>query len=94
MTLRRVTIGALLLMVVFLQYRLWLGDGGYADKRKLAAQVAQQRAEVEQLRVRNAALQAEVDDLKSGVAAVEARARSELGMILPGETFYLMTQKP
>lgn len=91
--MRRTILWGLLLMVVFLQYRFWLGDGGYADKRKLQAQVALQQAEVEKLRARNAALQAEVDDLKSGVAAVEGRARSELGMILPGETFYLSTHR-
>ena len=53
--------------------------------------MSEQQAEVDKLKARNAALQAEVDDLKSGVAAVEGRARSELGMILPGETFYLTT---
>lgn len=91
---RRLVTWALLALVVVLQYRLWLGDGGYADKRKLAAQVEAQKMEVDRLTARNAALQAEVDDLKSGVAAVEARARADLGMILPGETFYLMTNKP
>lgn len=92
--MRRAVLGGLLVMVLFLQYRFWLGDGGYADKRRMSAQVASQKAEVEKLRARNAALQAEVDDLKSGVAAVDGRARSELGMILPGETFYLTTNKP
>lgn len=91
---RRLVTWLLLALVLFLQYRLWLGDGGYADKRRLQAQVEAQRAEVEKLTARNAALQAEVDDLKAGVAAVEARARADLGMILPGETFYLMTPKP
>lgn len=91
--MRRMILIALLLMVVFLQYRFWLGEGGYADKRRLQAQVAEQQAEVDRLRARNAALQAEVDDLKSGVAAVEGRARSELGMILPGETFFLTTNR-
>lgn len=92
--MRRIVLWGLLVMVLFLQYRLWLGDGGYADKRRMQSQVLAQQAEVEKLRARNAALQAEVDDLKSGVAAVEGRARSELGMILPGETFYLTTNKP
>ena len=91
---RRLVTWLLLVLVLFLQYRLWLGDGGYADKRRLQAQVEVQRAEVEKLTARNAALQAEVDDLKAGVAAVEARARADLGMIQPGETFYLMTPKP
>ena len=92
--MRRLVLIGLAVVVLFLQYRYWLGDGGYADKRRLQAQVALQQAEVEKLRARNAALQAEVDDLKSGTAAVEGRARSELGMILPGETFYLTTNKP
>ncbi len=92
--MRRAVLMGLVVMVLFLQYRYWLGDGGYTDKRGLQAQVALQQAEMEMLKARNAALQAEVDDLKSGVAAVEGRARSELGMILPGETFYLTTNKP
>lgn len=92
--MRRAVLWGLLVLVLFLQYRFWLGDGGYADKRRMQAQVAAQQDEVERLRARNAALQAEVDDLKSGVAAVEGRARSELGMILPGETFYLTTNRP
>ena len=92
--MRRLVLMGLAVMMLFLQYRYWLGEGGYADKRQLRAQVALQQTEVEKLRARNAALQAEVDDLKSGTAAVEGRARSELGMILPGETFYLTTNKP
>lgn len=92
--MRRAIVIGLLLMLVFLQYRFWLGEGGYADKRRMQAQLAEQKVEVEKLRARNAALQAEVNDLKSGVAAVEGRARSELGMILPGETFYLTTNRP
>ena len=54
----------------------------------LRAQVAAQTHENAGLKQRNDALAAEVRDLKSGVAAVEERARSELGMIKPGETFY------
>jgi cell division protein FtsB len=92
--MRRYVIFGLLTLVALLQYRFWLGDGGYAQKRRLLSQVSAQQAELEALRIRNAALQAEVDDLKSGVAAVEGRARAEMGMILPGETFYLTTQKP
>lgn len=92
--MRRAVLLGLGLMVLFLQYRFWLGDGGFADKRRMSQQVAEQQTELDKLRTRNAALQAEVDDLKSGVAAVEGRARSELGMILPGETFYLTTNRP
>ena len=66
----------------------------HPNPREIYNQKLMQQGEVEKLRARNAALQAEVDDLKSGTAAVEGRARSELGMILPGETFYLTTNKP
>ena len=90
----RVGVMALAVFTLFLQYRLWLGDGGYADLRRLSAQADEQRSAVGKLVARNAALQAEVDDLKSGVAAIEARARADLGMVLPGETFYLVTSTP
>ena len=87
----RVLRAIVLLLVVllgWLQYRLWLGNGGQREVLALQGQVARQEAENARLRQRNDALAAEVQDLKSGEAAVEERARSELGMIRPGETFY------
>jgi cell division protein FtsB len=56
------------------------------------AQVLRQAHDNAGLRQRNDALAAEVEDLKSGEAAVEERARSELGMIKPGETFYRVVE--
>ena len=87
----RVLRAIVLLLVVllgWLQYRLWLGNGGQREVVALQGEVARQEAENARLRQRNDALAAEVQDLKSGEAAVEERARSELGMIRPGETFY------
>ncbi len=78
----------LLAALIALQVKLWVGDGGRAEVETLKAAVAQQEAENAILRQRNAALAAEVEDLKSGTAAVEERARDELGMIRPGETYY------
>lgn len=78
----------LLAALIALQVKLWVGDGGRAEVDSLKASVAQQEAENATLRQRNAALAAEVEDLKSGTAAVEERARDELGMIRPGETYY------
>ena len=75
-------------LLALLQYRFWLGSGGQHEVEALRGQVERQQAENQRLQERNAALAAEVEDLKSGEAAVEERARSELGMVKPGETFY------
>ena len=83
---------ALVALLALLQYRLWWGEGGRRSVADLRRQVDQQAHENDGLRQRNAALAAEVEDLKSGEAAVEERARSELGMIKPGETFYRVVE--
>ncbi|WP_460710979.1 cell division protein FtsB [Lysobacter terrae] len=88
----RLLLVALLALLAFLQYRLWWGEGGRRSVAALHTQVEQQRHENEGLQQRNAALAAEVEDLKAGEAAVEERARSELGMIKPGETFYRVVE--
>ena len=80
--------GFLLLVLIGLQYRLWVGDGSLAEVHSLKRQLTLQRAELDDLHERNATLQAEVDDLKHGLAAIEARARSELGLIREGETYF------
>ena len=79
---------ALVVLLGWLQYRMWFGEGGTRAVEELDARVTQQRRQNEGLEQRNAALAAEVADLKSGEAAIEERARSELGMIRPGEVFY------
>jgi len=71
-----------------LQARLWFADDGYRKTLKLRAAVAEQRVLNESLRERNAALDAEVINLKQGVDAAEERARTDLGMIGKRETFY------
>ncbi len=79
---------ALLVVVVLLQYRTWMSDNGVRELERLESAVAVQRTENEQLAERNRQLAAEVRDLKSGMAALEERARSDLGMIAGNETFY------
>lgn len=79
-------------LLAFLQYRLWFGEGGNRSVAALSQQVQAQVRENAGLSQRNAALAAEVQDLKSGEAAVEERARSELGMIKPGEVFYRVVE--
>lgn len=79
---------SLTILLALLQYALWFGDGGLRDMWRLEGQVEAQESENERLRERNAALAAEVQDLKTGLEAVEARARLELGMIKEDEVFY------
>ncbi len=71
-----------------LQAELWLSDDGFKKTRKLRTAVTAQRVQNEALRSRNAALDAEVLNLKNGQDAAEERARTDLGMIGPNETFY------
>lgn len=82
-----------LLILGYFQYRLWFADGGVPDVRRQQAEIAQMTEENGRLRARNEALQAEVDDLKSGVAAMEGRARTDLGMIRRDETFFLLVSR-
>ncbi|HHJ15297.1 MAG TPA: cell division protein FtsB [Gammaproteobacteria bacterium] len=84
----------LVVLLVLLQYRLWVGDGSLAEVWDLYQQVELQRAENGRLRERNQALEAEVKDLKQGLEAIEERAREELGMIRDGETFYQIIEDP
>jgi len=84
----KVLISILIVLLLILQYKLWFGDGNMREVWKLQAAIEEQKKENEKLRERNAALEAEVQDLKQGLEAIEERARSELGMIKKGETFY------
>jgi cell division protein FtsB len=88
----RAIIAVGLVLLVALQLRLWAGDGSLAAQWELERALGQQHDENTVLEQRNAHLAAEVRDLKTGVSAVEARARRELGMIAPGETFFLLTR--
>ncbi|MCB1744588.1 MAG: cell division protein FtsB [Gammaproteobacteria bacterium] len=85
MRLAIVCTGVLLLLV---QYSLWVGRGSLADVWRLQHAIAEQRQQNQELAERNQRLRAEVDDLKSGLEVVEERARRELGMIGLGETLF------
>jgi cell division protein FtsB len=88
-------VGILLgLLLLVLQTRLWFGDGGFLERRQLKLKIAELEAQVNSARERNQALEAEVWDLKHNLAAVEERARRDLGMIRQDETFVLIVEKP
>ncbi len=84
----------LIVLLVLLQYKLWAGDGSIADVWDLYQQVQVQKQENQVLRERNQTLEAEVDDLKQGLGAIEERAREELGMMREDETFYQIIETP
>ena len=75
-------------LIVALQYPMWLGKGGWLQVREYDRQVALQRDANAKLKVRNDALDADVRDLKTGYEAVEERARNELGMIKQDEVLF------
>jgi cell division protein FtsB len=87
---QRLALVALSLVLAGLQYRLWIADGGMFDTRRLLLAVDEQGEANAELQKRNAVLEAEVGDLRNGGAAIESHARSELGMIRQGESFYLV----
>ena len=89
----RLLVLILVVLFVLLQHRLWVGDGGIVTVTELRDAVEAQQQENRLYRERNQRLQAEVRDLKEGLAAVEERARKELGMIRRGETFYQLVDE-
>jgi len=78
----------LLVLLFWLQYKIWFQDGGVPEVLELQQEVNGVKTRVNQLEERNQSLEAEVRDLKKGLRAVEERARSELGMIKKGEVYY------
>ncbi len=90
----RLFAAALLIVVLALQYRLWLSDSGIREVRRLQNAVAAQTQQNVELKERNEQLAAEVKDLKEGLDAVEERARSDLGMVGANESFYQVVSPP
>jgi cell division protein FtsB len=86
--------GFLLVVLVLLQYRLWLGDGGIVQLQRMSERIELLKIEADRRHDRNTALEAEVRDLKEGLDAVEERARQELGMVKEREVFIQVVEKP
>ena len=85
---------ALLAILMLLQYPLWFGNGGVLAVWRLNREIAAQEQENARLKDRNQALEADVNDLKQGLAAIEERARAELGMVKQGEVFFQVIEQP
>ena len=84
----KLIVAILFVLLIWLQYKLWLGDGGIPEVLKLEGEIESVQGEVNTLQERNDALNAEVVDLKKGIEAIEERARSEMGMIKKDEIYY------
>jgi len=84
----KIFLSIIILLIVLLQYRLWFSNGGIAQIQHDQLMLADLKKQVEEKRERNAALYAEVEDLRKGQESLEERARKELGMIRDGETFF------
>ncbi|MFL1406393.1 cell division protein FtsB [Marinobacter sp. M1N3S26] len=82
----------MVILIVLLQVRLWVGEGSYAQVWGLSETIAEQRQENAKLAARNERLYAEVRNLGSGQGAVEERARKDLGLIRNDETFFLVVE--
>ena len=80
------------LLIVVLQFQLWIGDNSVRTLNSLKDEVSQQKSINLALEERNKKLEIEIVDLKTGVEAIEERARSELGMIEKGEIFFLIVE--
>ncbi|TDJ24385.1 MAG: cell division protein FtsB [Gammaproteobacteria bacterium] len=79
-------------LLIALQFRFWFGSSGVVEHAELAKRLDAQRQRTEVLSERNRILASEVKALKAGPEALEARARTELGMVKRGETFYLVVE--
>ena len=84
----RVLFGVLVLLLVFMQYAIWAGKNNILDLFTLNSTLNELTEQNKKLRNRNDRLHAEVVDIKSRLSAIEAHARSELGLIKPGETYF------
>jgi len=83
----------LMLVLALLQQQLWFGKNGLVEYRQTSEDVVRQQADNEQLKERNQMLYKEIDDLKSGLEAIEELSRNDLGFIKPTETFYRIIPK-
>lgn len=88
----KILLAMLVLVLVALQLNLWVGDGSYSEILALEEQIELQKQENMVLAERNQQLEGEVLDLKTGLDAVEERARSEYGMVKEGEVLYQIVQ--
>ena len=80
----------LIMLLGYLQYRLWIGDGSLAHAHRLENEIKLQQVEIDRMRERNRILDVEVEELKTGLDTIEERARNDIGLIKKDETFFII----
>lgn len=90
----QILVAALIAVLTVMQYLLWVDEDGVRQTYALRISVQAQTEENAALNERNRALEADIKDLKTGLMAIEERARSEMGMIRQDETFYRLLEEP
>lgn len=90
---RKLLIPVLVVLFVVLQYKLWVGEGSLAEVATLERDIEAQQQAIEEMKRHNMTMQAEIDSFKNDQEAVEARARSDLGMIREGEVYFQIPDK-
>lgn len=89
----KLILGALIILLLLMQYEFWFSDGGMKTVWKMQKDISTQTQKNASLDKRNQILIAEIKDLQSGNAAIEARARDDLGMVKKGEVYYQIVKK-
>lgn len=84
----------LILLVLVLQYQLWLGDNSISKMAIMKREIAKLKQQNQQLMARNEVLRNDVEDLQTGKKSIEERARKDLGMIKDTEKFYMVVDEP
>lgn len=90
----QILVAVLIAALIFLQYSLWIAEDGARQTHALRIAIRAQIEDNAELDERNRALEAEVEDLKRGLMAIEERARSDMGMIRQDETFFRLLDQP
>jgi cell division protein FtsB len=78
----------LLILIFGLFLQLWVGNGTIPDIFFLNQDIQSQKLLNQALQKENTQRVQQIKSLKGGDEELEARARSEIGMIKPGEIFY------
>ncbi|MBD2859942.1 cell division protein FtsB [Spongiibacter sp. KMU-158] len=89
---RRRLLFLLLIMLAYLQYRLWFGPGSWEQVVSLNREIAHQQQENQKLQTRNDRLAGEVESLKTDLDSIEEKARNDMGLVKKGETFYRVVE--